>query len=127
MQKQALLEDNPCERSQSELPTIAILPGKHERTALSAACTYPCHALLNQPLAVQRDVVASLHQQLATTTQQLQQEAQDWQDQCTTLEKELDDVRAEAGSMQQELKARPTTQQVQPACILLVHFVELYS
>ena len=29
--------------------------------------------MLKQPLAVQHDVMANLHQQLATTTQQLQQ------------------------------------------------------
>lgn len=61
---------------------------------------------------MQRDVVATLHQQLAHTSDQLQQEVQEWQDQCAALEKDLSDVRAEAHDAQQELKTRPTGQQV---------------
>lgn len=65
-------------------------------------------------------MVGSLHQQLASNTEQLQQEAHDWQEQCAALEKELADVRADAHDARQEVKTRPTNQQVPTVSMLSV-------
>ena len=70
---------------------------------------------------VQRDIVASLHEQLASDTEQLQQEAQEWQSQCTSMEKELVEAQAKASAMQQELKTRPTNQQVHANALWPLH------
>ena len=70
---------------------------------------------------VQRDIVASLHQQLASDTEHLQQEAQEWQSQCTSMEKELNEAQAKASAIQQELKTRPTNQQVHATAVWPLH------
>ena len=61
---------------------------------------------------VQRDIVAKLHEELSSTIESMQQDVQRWQDQCSTFERQLAAAQAEVSTSQQELKSRPTVQQV---------------
>lgn len=78
-------------------------------------CIY--HAL---PQWVQREFVARLHEDLSSSTERLQAELAKWQGCCEDLEAELQAERMQSMQLEQDLKARPTSQQVSAkACAML--------
>lgn len=68
------------------------------------------------PQWVQREVVARLHEDLSSSTEQLQAELAAWQGRCEHLEAELHTEQKQSMQLEQDLKARPTSKQVNAKC-----------
>ena len=56
--------------------------------------------------------MADLHEELSSTTQQLQADLAEWQGRCEGLQAELQAQQGHTAQLEQDLKARPTSQQV---------------
>ena len=55
--------------------------------------------------------MAQLHEELSSTTERLQADLADWQGRCEDLEGQLHAQQAQSLQLEQDLKARPSTQQ----------------
>ena len=61
---------------------------------------------------MQRGVVAQLHAELGSTTERLQADLAEWQGRCEALEGQLQEQQQHAVKLEQDLKNRPSPQQV---------------
>jgi hypothetical protein len=59
--------------------------------------------------------VAHLHEELSSSTERLQAELAEWQGRCEDLEGQLQAHQAHSSQLEQDLKTRPTPQQVTTA------------
>jgi len=59
--------------------------------------------------------VAHLHEELSSSTERLQAELAEWQGRCEDLEGQLQALQAHGSQLEQDLKTRPTPQQVTTA------------
>ena len=57
---------------------------------------------------MQREVVARLHEDMSSSTEQLQNEVMEWQGRCEVLQADLEAQQKQTMQLEQELKARPT-------------------
>ena len=62
-------------------------------------------------MLLQRGVVAQLHEELSSITERLQADLAEWQGRCEDLEGQLHTQPGHSLQLEQDLKARPTTQQ----------------
>ena len=56
--------------------------------------------------------MAHLHEELSSSTERLQAELAEWQGRCEALEEQLQAQQAQSSQLEQDLKTRPTPQQV---------------
>ena len=56
--------------------------------------------------------MAHLHEELSSSTERLQAELAEWQGRCEALEGHLQAQQAHSSQLEQDLKTRPTPQQV---------------
>lgn len=61
---------------------------------------------------MQREVVARLHEDMSSSTERLQAEVAEWQGRYGVLQADLQAQQQQTLHLEQELKARPTPQQV---------------
>ena len=61
---------------------------------------------------LQRGIVAHLHEELSSSTERLQAELAEWQGRCEVLEGQVQAQQAHISELEQDLKARPSAQQV---------------
>jgi len=67
---------------------------------------------------LQRGIVAHLHEELSSSTERLQAELAEWQGRCEALEGQLQAQQAHSSQLEQDLKTRPTLQQVMTTLFL---------
>lgn len=61
---------------------------------------------------LQRGIVAHLHEELSSSTERLQAELAEWQGRCEVLEGQVQAQQAHTSELEQDLRARPSAQQV---------------
>lgn len=61
--------------------------------------------------------MAHLHQELSSATEDLEAKVAEWQGRCDTLEGQLQSQQSHEAELEQDLKARPTAQQVNSSCV----------
>lgn len=91
---------------------------KQLQGAGQSATRQPCKRLcqLSSAAGLQRGIVAQMHEELSSATETLQADAAHWQGQWEEAEGQLQAQQGLALQLEQELKARPTTQQVTLRC-----------
>ncbi|KAL0022630.1 hypothetical protein WJX77_011900 [Trebouxia sp. C0004] len=109
------------ERAQQRLTTLErekdiLLQGSSSPTAAQAANKAPSNKLveesLRNELQNQRGIVAHLHEELSSSTERLQAEVAEWRDRCEAREGQLQAQQAHGSQLEQDLRTRPTPQQV---------------
>lgn len=115
------IASDEMEQAQQRLATLekekeVLLQGTSSPTAAQAIMRTAPNKLveesLRHELQNQRGVVAHLHQELSSSMERLQGELAEWQGRCEDLEGQLQLQQAYSAGLEQDLKARPTAQQV---------------